>query len=205
MIINSEVWDLHTFKLLRTVPVLDKSHIVFNALGDIMYGIPRQFEHDKFNRNQNPTQNLFVTLDASDYSHIATIDVENRSIYDLCVDVPDSAPSGGFVLAPDNYIAVVENANSVYVDSVVRLYEVGRKKPDALDPDVDDGDFHDQDLLDESELDEDEDEDEDEGGIWDWAFEGKRCSSCYSFQLWTFFPSSLLSFLLCTTSPAPLL
>jgi hypothetical protein len=35
-----------------------------------------------------PQQNLFVTLDASDYAHIASVDVE-KTIYDLALDVPD--------------------------------------------------------------------------------------------------------------------
>ena len=35
-----------------------------------------------------PQQNLFVTLDASDYSHIASVDVE-KTIYDLALDIPD--------------------------------------------------------------------------------------------------------------------
>lgn len=57
---------------------------------------------------------------------------------------------GSHCAAPDNYIAVVEYAPTSYSDSVVRLYEVGRKKPDVYDSD-----------LDEDELVEDFDDDDD--------------------------------------------
>jgi len=155
VIINSEVWDLHTFKLLKTVPVLDKNHVVFNGLGDIIYGFPRKSDEASL-------QNLFVTLDASDYSHIATVDVE-KTIHDLALDLPD--PGGldrpGFhSVAPDNYIAVVEYApSSTYCDSVVRLYEVGRKKPDAYDSDMGDDDDLNEEFVDEADEDLMEDND----------------------------------------------
>jgi HIV-1 Vpr-binding protein len=37
VIINSEIWDLRTFKLLKTVPGLDQTVIKFNSAGDIIY------------------------------------------------------------------------------------------------------------------------------------------------------------------------
>jgi hypothetical protein len=46
-----------------------------------------------------PQQNLFVTLDASDYSHIASVDVE-KTIYDLALDVPDPGTAYAFSLSP---------------------------------------------------------------------------------------------------------
>jgi len=124
-------------------------------------------------------QNLFVTLDASDYSHIATVDVE-KTIHDLALDLPDPGEyqpclssrhptdsiSGGLdrpgfhSVAPDNYIAVVEYApSSTYCDSVVRLYEVGRKKPDAYDSDMGDDDDLNEEFVDEADEDLMEDND----------------------------------------------
>lgn len=52
----------------------------------------------------------------------------------------DLGRPGSHSVAPDNYIAVVEYAPTSYSDSVVRLYEVGRKKPDAYDSDLDEDD-----------------------------------------------------------------
>lgn len=159
VVINSEVWDLHTFKLLKTVPVLDKTNVVFNGLGDVMYGFPRKYDNVTQTRPHIPQQNLFVTLDASDYAHIASVDVE-KTIYDLAIDVPDPdklGRPGSHVMAPDNYIAVVEYAPNTYSDSVVRLYEVGRKRPDAYDSDEMDDQIEDDDAFGEDEEDEDAD------------------------------------------------
>lgn len=55
-VLHSEVWDLYTFKLLKTVPVLDKANIAFNGLGDIMYGFPRKYD--------NVTQTYVIHLSA---------------------------------------------------------------------------------------------------------------------------------------------
>lgn len=61
----------------------------------------------------------FKTIDASDYSSIATIDVK-RNIYDLAVNVFDTQ------------IAIVENQGLYHSvqESVVRLYDVGRRRDD---------------------------------------------------------------------------
>lgn len=61
----------------------------------------------------------FKTLDASDYSSIATIDVK-RCIYGLCCNKYDTQ------------IAVVENSREYNTpsESIVRLYDVGRLRDD---------------------------------------------------------------------------
>jgi hypothetical protein len=61
------------------------------------------------------------------------------------------------VLAPDNYIAVVEYSPNTYSDSVVRLYEVGRKRPDAYDSDEMDDQIEDDDGFGDDEEDEEGD------------------------------------------------
>lgn len=64
-----------------------------------------------------------------------------KTIYDLALDIPDKLDRpGSHIAAPDNYIALVEYAPTTYADSVVRLYEVGRKKPDVYDSDLDEDD-----------------------------------------------------------------
>ena len=63
---NSEVWDLRTFDLLKTVVSLDQCEPVFTHSGEVMYAISLEQEDedgDKF-------ESAFKTLDASDYSSI---------------------------------------------------------------------------------------------------------------------------------------
>jgi hypothetical protein len=59
--------------------------------------------HAPIRRPHLPQQNLFVTLDASDYSHIASVDVE-KTIYDLALDVPDPGTAWAFSLLPPHAI-----------------------------------------------------------------------------------------------------
>lgn len=70
--------------------------------------------------DENPTfESSFKTIDALDYSSIATIDVK-RYVYDLAVNKYASQ------------IAIVENQGVYHApqESVVRLYDVGRRKDD---------------------------------------------------------------------------
>jgi HIV-1 Vpr-binding protein len=118
VIINSEIWDLRTFKLIKTCPALDQTSVSFNPLGDVIYAVVRQFEK-KIRELPffSPFTTVFRTLDASNYSLINTIDHDKQIIH----------------LAPDkmdNYIMLVENGvgSSSLVDSVCRIYEVGKRR-----------------------------------------------------------------------------
>ncbi|CAG9134448.1 unnamed protein product [Plutella xylostella] len=121
LISNTEVWDLRTFHLLRTVPTLDKSEVIFNPQSSILYALC--LDQDSEERDQFDTS--FKTLDAYDYSSIATIDVK-RNIYSLAVS------------RWGTQIALVENQGDVdqMQESCVKLYDVGR----ARDQDDDAGD-----------------------------------------------------------------
>lgn len=128
VIINSEVWDLRTFKLLRSVASLDNTTITFSRTGDIIYAILRR-SSDELNaalnpkRQRHPLWAAFRTLDASDYSDIATVPVD-RCVLDLAADPTDS------------YVGVVA-IDGQGIESNVKVYEIGRRRPDEGDSDVD--------------------------------------------------------------------
>uniref|UniRef100_A0A7N8WMM3 DDB1- and CUL4-associated factor 1 n=1 Tax=Mastacembelus armatus TaxID=205130 RepID=A0A7N8WMM3_9TELE len=118
VIINTEIWDLRTFHLLHTVPALDQCRVVFNSNGTIMYGAMLQADDEDDAMDQqmkSPFGSSFRTFDATHYKPIATVDVK-RNIFDLCTDTKDC------------YLAVIENEDTVSLNTVCRLYEVGRQK-----------------------------------------------------------------------------
>lgn len=116
IVANTEVWDLRTFHLLRTVPSLDQCQIAFSPL-DTFYAISSEVENSVDMDNYSNFESSFKTLDSYDYSAISTVDVK-RHIYDLCVNKSGST------------IALVENQGGYdsVQESVVRVYAVGSKK-----------------------------------------------------------------------------
>ena len=68
IISNTEVWDLRTFQLLRTVPGLDQCQITFSNSGEIIYAVGLQAEDE----DEEKFETSFKTFDASDYSSIGT-------------------------------------------------------------------------------------------------------------------------------------
>ncbi|XP_076661247.1 lisH and WD40 domain-containing protein mahjong [Halictus rubicundus] len=129
---NTEVWDLRTFHLLKTVPTLDQMEVIFSPVNNIIYAVPL----DQENRDESHYVTSFKTLDALDYSNIATCDVK-RGIYGLACNKFDTQ------------IAIVENQGEFdsIQESCVRLYDVGRRRDDEDEADEDD----DEDDLDASE------------------------------------------------------
>ncbi|CAK1554395.1 unnamed protein product [Leptosia nina] len=113
VISNTEVWDLRTFHLLRTVPALDKSEVIFNPACTALYAVCS--DQDSEDRSQFDTS--FKTLCAADYSSIATVDVK-RNIYALSVS------------RYGTQISVVENLGDFeqVSESCVKIYDVGRKR-----------------------------------------------------------------------------
>ncbi|XP_063076746.1 DDB1- and CUL4-associated factor 1-like isoform X2 [Engraulis encrasicolus] len=149
VIINTEIWDLRTFHLLHTVPALDQCRIVFNNNGTVIYGAMRQADDDDDMLEQqmkSPFGSSFRTFDATDYKPIATIDVK-RNIFDLCTDTKDC------------YLAVIENQDAINMDTVCRLYEVGRQRLAEEEEDEEDQE--------EEEQDEDDDDDDSEDDMDD--------------------------------------
>jgi len=176
IISNSEIWDMRTYRLLRTVPALDQCKIKFNSTGDVIYGgmystfslniifntfsLTAMFEEesqDEDHSYKSPFGSSFRTFDATDYSSIATIDTK-RMIYDLAVD------------PGDNFIAVIENGNIQTrdmcgmspSDNVCRLYEVGRSKEPDEEADEEEEEEDEDNVGDEDDEDDDEEEDDDD-------------------------------------------
>ncbi|KAM7268706.1 hypothetical protein ACFE04_010872 [Oxalis oulophora] len=94
VIINSEVWDLRKFRLLRSVPSLDQTTITFNSRGDTIYAILRRNIEDVMSvvntrRVKHPLFAAFRTVDAVNYSDIATIPVD-RCVLDFATEPTDS-------------------------------------------------------------------------------------------------------------------
>lgn len=147
VIINSEVWDMRKFRLLRSVPSLDQTVIKFNASGDVIYAILRRNLEDvtsAFNtrRVKHPLFNAFRTVDAINYSDIATIPVD-RCVLDLATEPTDS------------FVGLVSMDDQEEMYSSARVYEIGRRRPTDDDSDPDDADSE------EEEDDDDEDGDDD--------------------------------------------
>ncbi|XP_065605798.1 DDB1- and CUL4-associated factor 1 isoform X3 [Cyrtonyx montezumae] len=149
VIVNTEIWDLRTFHLLHTVPALDQCRVVFNYTGTVMYGAMLQADDEDElleERMRSPFGSSFRTFNATDYKPIATIDVK-RNIFDLCTD------------SKDCYLAVIENQgsmDSMNMDTVCRLYEVGRQRL------AEDEEDEEEDQEEEEQEEEDDDEDDDD-------------------------------------------
>ncbi|XP_053986195.1 protein mahjong [Hylaeus anthracinus] len=120
---NTEVWDLRTFHLLKTVPTLDQMEVIFSPVNNIIYAVSL----DQENGDESHYVTSFKTLDALDYSNIATCDVK-RGIYGLACNKFDTQ------------IAIVENQGEFdsVQESCVRLYDVGRRRDDEDEADEDD-------------------------------------------------------------------
>lgn len=127
---NTEVWDIRTYQLLKTVPVLNQCQAVFAPVNSTIYAIALEEEAD-----EDPTfDSSFKTVDATDYSSIATFDVK-RNVYDLAVN------------RFDTQIAVVENQGIYFApqESVVRIYDVGRRRDDEDEQEEEEDDEEDMD------------------------------------------------------------
>ncbi|KAG3203264.1 hypothetical protein PC128_g2648 [Phytophthora cactorum] len=150
VIVNSAVWDLRTYRLLRMVPALDKCSIKFNPSGSVLFAYYPYAGGDYLERRKTKLKSWFRVLDARDYRDITTIDL-GRPVFDLCLNTKStllSAVEGRYLEAGD-----VDDD-----DSICRLYDIGRKRPAEDDSDAEDG-------QDESDtLDDDEYDDESSSG-----------------------------------------
>ncbi|KAF3943041.1 hypothetical protein CMV_030361 [Castanea mollissima] len=149
VIINSEVWDLRKFRLLRSVPSLDQTMITFNARGDVIYAILRRNLEDAMSavhtrRSKHALFAAFRTVDAVNYSDIATIPVD-RCVLDFATEPTDS------------FVGLITMDDQEEMISSARVYEIGRRRSTDDDSDPDDAESE--------EEDEDDDDDDDDGDM----------------------------------------
>lgn len=132
IVANTEVWDLRTFHLLRTVPTLDQCELVFSPDGAAIYTLSIEQEQDD---SKDAFDSSFRTLDAYDYSPIATIDVKKNIHYLACNKF-------------DTQIAIVENVGMFdnIQESSVRVYDVGRRRDDDDEAEEEDEDEEDEEM-----------------------------------------------------------
>ncbi|KAH8252480.1 hypothetical protein KR032_000207, partial [Drosophila birchii] len=125
IIANTEVWDLRTFHLLQTVPVLDQRNCTFSPM-HVIYGagLGADRDHDSETTTYDTSFNV---LDAYDYSSIATIDVK-RNINDLSVSA-----NGGLIAVVEDYSGY-DSKQETYV----KIYAVGVKKGERSEEEDDD-------------------------------------------------------------------
>ncbi|KAL4573779.1 hypothetical protein LXL04_020596 [Taraxacum kok-saghyz] len=181
VIINSEVWDLRKYEFLHSVPSLDQTVITFNASGDVIYAILRRNLEEvtsafQTRRVKHPLFSAFRTIDAVNYSDIATCPVD-RCVLDFATE-----PTNSFV-----GLVTMDDQDEMY--SSARVYEIGRRKPTDGDSDPDDADSdpddaesdeEDEDALlendEDGDLSNDEDSlsdlDDDDGGGDDFVMDG---------------------------------
>lgn len=77
MVSNTEVWDLRTFHLLRTVPALDQCKVQFSAQ-NVIYGISPETESRMEYEAGSYYDSSFKTLDSYDYSSIGMMGINFR-------------------------------------------------------------------------------------------------------------------------------
>lgn len=138
---------MRTFNLLRSVPSLDQTAITFNSRGDVIYAMLRRNIEDVMSavhtrRVKHPLFAAFRTLDAINYSDIATIPVD-RCLLDFATEPTDS------------FLGLITMEDQEDMFSSARMYEIGRRRPTDDDSDPDDDD----ETEDEDEDDEDEEDD----------------------------------------------
>nr|CDS14991.1 protein vprbp [Echinococcus granulosus] len=123
IVVGSAVWDMRTWRLLHTVQALDKLEVTFSENAEVIYAGSFGMDFDDpldeiVQSGRVAMQSMFRTVDALDYSLIASVDVKHR-IEQLAVD------RRGLRLA------LVEKFGDKNVDeplSQCRVYSIGQKR-----------------------------------------------------------------------------
>uniref|UniRef100_F6YIR9 Uncharacterized protein n=1 Tax=Ciona intestinalis TaxID=7719 RepID=F6YIR9_CIOIN len=92
VIINTEVWDLRNYHLLRTVPYIDQCTLHFNRDSTVMYAAKSlshlEMEDIDENDDSSPGSTTFLAIDAQNYRPLSVTDTKHK-IYDFAADGKD--------------------------------------------------------------------------------------------------------------------
>jgi HIV-1 Vpr-binding protein len=111
VLIDGNIWDVRTHRLLRTIPLLDKSIVRFNGTGDVIYA----FQPPPMNitsRRLNTSDQALRIIDAADYTEVQSIHTDGTVMHQIDVD-----PS-------DQYLALIDCTFGQPPDSVCKIFEV---------------------------------------------------------------------------------
>lgn len=153
IIINSEVYDIRTFRMLHHVPELSGCKLVFNSTGNIMFAS----DICELHRPDFPeTISSLRCIDTLDYCTLTTVE-GRRPVLDINISYHDQK------------LCLIEQsrpmASEYMIQSAtqVRVVEIGRVK-DSEDENDEDEDEPREDHNDDEDSDESGDEDNDDGG-----------------------------------------
>ncbi|GMT25335.1 hypothetical protein PFISCL1PPCAC_16632 [Pristionchus fissidentatus] len=167
IIINTEVWDMRSFSLLHSVPVLDQCKLLFNATGNIILAGEFAPQNDPY---KTQFSSALKTISSSDYSVISTLDVR-KPLMDFCFSHEDAELAVVEVVksyTQTEYFAARsdETACRTYEVGKVRVPEDGDEEGEQdEDPEMGDGG-------DSSSSDSDSDEDSEDSGSEEGSSEG---------------------------------
>ena len=133
VVLNSEVWDLRSERLLRSAHALDGCKLAWTRTGECCVASYRPPRDESIvaavRKTKHPLRGAFRAVDgAGDYAEIATVDVD-RAVLDVAWD-----PAG----ADASLCAAECDPLDAAADSVVRIYEAGRLRPSEEDSDAED-------------------------------------------------------------------
>eukprot|EP00756_Hemistasia_phaeocysticola_P061775 Hpha_TRINITY_DN5184_c0_g1::TRINITY_DN5184_c0_g1_i1::g.192959::m.192959/K11789/VPRBP, DCAF1; HIV-1 Vpr-binding protein len=133
IVIDKEVWDLRSFRLLLTVPALASTVPIVAPSGEIIYGVSHKFAQDGSGVTGGET---FSVVDARNYSHIHTQQQAGASIRAMSVD-----PNGSRIALALGFGAASEGGAGA-----VRVFEVGRSRQFDMEDDDDEEELGDDDF-----------------------------------------------------------
>ncbi|KAJ9473592.1 hypothetical protein DIPPA_22182 [Diplonema papillatum] len=144
IIIDKEVWDIRTHRLVRTIPSLASTRMVVSPFGHVIYGA--KYEVAALDADEEPHNSIMTVVDGTTYDHICTQDLTD-TIEDFTTD------SSGLVLG----CCLTLNDNNT---SYAKLLQVGRSK--RIGDSADDSEASEDDELSDDEEDEEDEEEEEE-------------------------------------------
>ncbi|OQV22251.1 Protein VPRBP [Hypsibius exemplaris] len=145
IIIDSEVWDLRNFKLLKSVSAFHQCQLKFNASGDVVYAIHYPEDVDEIEQMTTDFPGSFTTVDSFNYNTIFGMDLKRR-FNAMALD------------SIDNLICLAEPYNETFC-TYGRLLQIGVEKSE-LEVEEEEED-------DEEDYSSDDDDDDDVTGFFD--------------------------------------